>query len=83
MLQYDVSLDPSQPATAFKQAIYERTGVPIDRQKVMVKGGMLKVGRPVVQWLDMGADCQPLCMQDEMDLTKIGARSVSAKNQRE
>ncbi|PWN92273.1 cysteine proteinase [Acaromyces ingoldii] len=39
---YDVSLDPSQPATAFKQAIYERTGVPIDRQKVMVKGGMLK-----------------------------------------
>lgn len=40
--QHDVSLDPSQPATVFKQSIYEKTGVPLDRQKVMVKGGMLK-----------------------------------------
>ncbi|PWN36846.1 cysteine proteinase [Meira miltonrushii] len=39
---HDVNLDPSQPATAFKQAIYEKTGVPLDRQKVMIKGGMLK-----------------------------------------
>ncbi|MCO5590147.1 hypothetical protein L7F22_044116 [Adiantum nelumboides] len=39
---YDVNLDPSQPATSFKQAIYEKTGVPLDRQKVMIKGGMLK-----------------------------------------
>lgn len=40
--QHDVQLDPSQPATAFKQSIYEKTGVPPDRQKVMIKGGMLK-----------------------------------------
>ncbi|EST05854.1 Ubiquitin domain protein [Kalmanozyma brasiliensis GHG001] len=39
---HDIQLDPSQPATAFKQAIYEKTGVPSDRMKVMVKGGMLK-----------------------------------------
>lgn len=39
---HDVNLDPSQPATAFKQSIYEKTGVPLDRQKVMIKGGMLK-----------------------------------------
>lgn len=39
---HDITLDPSQPATAFKQAIYEKTGVPSDRMKVMVKGGMLK-----------------------------------------
>ncbi|KAN0065417.1 deubiquitinating enzyme [Thecaphora frezii] len=39
---HDISLDPSQPATTFKQAIYEKTGVPPERQKVMIKGGMLK-----------------------------------------
>lgn len=42
VLQHDITLDPSQPATAFKQSIYEKTGVPLDRQKVMIKGGMLK-----------------------------------------
>ena len=39
----DVDLDVSQPAVAFKESIYQVTGVPIDRMKVMVKGGMLKV----------------------------------------
>ena len=39
---HDIQLDTAQPATAFKQAIYEKTGVPSDRMKVMVKGGMLK-----------------------------------------
>lgn len=39
---HDITLDTSVPATAFKQAIYEKTGVPADRMKVMVKGGMLK-----------------------------------------
>jgi len=39
---YDVVLDPSLPASAFKQSIYEVTGVPVDRMKVMIKGGILK-----------------------------------------
>ncbi|PWN50066.1 cysteine proteinase [Violaceomyces palustris] len=39
---YDITLDLSQPATAFKHSIYQKTGVPPERQKVMVKGGMLK-----------------------------------------
>lgn len=39
---YDVKLDPSLPPTAFKQSIYEVTGVPPDRMKVMIKGGVLK-----------------------------------------
>lgn len=43
LVQHDVSLDPSGAATAFKEAIYQVTGVPLDRQKVMIKGGMLKV----------------------------------------
>ncbi|KAL9932478.1 hypothetical protein V8E36_008595 [Tilletia maclaganii] len=39
---HEVVLDPSQPAPVFKQALYEKTGVPPERQKMVVKGGMLK-----------------------------------------
>lgn len=41
---HDVQLDINQPPTVFKDAIYQVTGVPPERMKVMVKGGMLKVG---------------------------------------
>jgi hypothetical protein len=40
---YDVQLDTDQPPLAFKQAVYQLTGVPVDRMKVMIKGGVLKV----------------------------------------
>lgn len=40
---YDVQLDPDLPPAAFKDAVYHLTGVPPDRMKVMIKGGMLKV----------------------------------------
>lgn len=40
---HDVQLDPDLPATLFKDAIYQKTGVPPERMKVMIKGGMLKV----------------------------------------
>ena len=40
---FDVALDVALPALAFKESIYQVTGVPVDRMKVMVKGGMLKV----------------------------------------
>ncbi|KAG8830802.1 deubiquitinating enzyme [Serendipita sp. 399] len=39
----NVVLDTSQPPLAFKQVIYEQTGVPVDRMKVMSKGAVLKV----------------------------------------
>ncbi|CDO68739.1 hypothetical protein BN946_scf184989.g5 [Trametes cinnabarina] len=39
---HDIQLDPDQPATAFKDAVYQVTGVPPDRMKVMIKGGILK-----------------------------------------
>ncbi|EFI26871.1 ubiquitin carboxyl-terminal hydrolase 6 [Coprinopsis cinerea okayama7 len=39
---HDVQLDPDLPPAAFKEAIYQVTGVPVDRMKVMVKGGVLK-----------------------------------------
>jgi len=40
---YDIELNPDLPASAFKNAIYQVTGVPLDRMKVMIKGGVLKV----------------------------------------
>ena len=41
LLQHEISLDPSQPSSAFRQSIYEKTGVPVDRQKVMIKAGQI------------------------------------------
>lgn len=42
---HDVELDTDQPPSAFKEAVYQKTGVPVDRMKVMVKGGVLKASR--------------------------------------
>lgn len=38
----DVEIDTSLPASVFKHQVYSLTGVPPERQKIMVKGGMLK-----------------------------------------
>lgn len=38
-----LQLDMDAPATTFKNDIYQVTGVPPDRMKVMIKGGVLKV----------------------------------------
>ena len=43
---HDVQLDPDRPASVFKEAVYQVTGVPLERMKVMIKGGILKVGIP-------------------------------------
>jgi len=40
---YNVTLDPNLHPTVFKEAVYQVTGVPPDRMKVMIKGGILKV----------------------------------------
>ncbi|PPQ95123.1 hypothetical protein CVT25_011666 [Psilocybe cyanescens] len=40
---YDIKLDPDLPPAVFKDTIYSVTGIPPDRMKVMVKGGVLKV----------------------------------------
>ncbi|KAF8900164.1 hypothetical protein CPB84DRAFT_1779499 [Gymnopilus junonius] len=39
---FNVQLDPDLPPAVFKNAVYHATGVPPDRMKVMVKGGILK-----------------------------------------
>eukprot|EP00891_Asterochloris_glomerata_P004495 jgi/Astpho2/4495/e_gw1.00067.112.1_t len=39
---YDVEIDQDQPPSIFKQQMFSLTGVPAERQKISVKGGMLK-----------------------------------------
>jgi len=39
---YPLTLDATQPPRVFKEIIYQSTGVPVDRMKVMIKGGTLK-----------------------------------------
>lgn len=41
--EYDIDLDAAATGRVFKDAIQEATGVPPERQKVMTKGGLLKV----------------------------------------
>ena len=36
-------IDTDESAELFKTQIYSQTGVPPERQKIMVKGGILKV----------------------------------------
>ncbi|KAK7055476.1 ubiquitin carboxyl-terminal hydrolase [Favolaschia claudopus] len=43
---YPLGLDPDLPAKAFKEQVYQATGVPVDRMKVMVKTGVLKDDTP-------------------------------------
>ncbi|KAI5118721.1 hypothetical protein M0805_004519 [Coniferiporia weirii] len=38
----DLPLNTDAPPSVFKQTVYEKTGVPTDRMKVMIKGGVLK-----------------------------------------
>ncbi|KXS18912.1 ubiquitin carboxyl-terminal hydrolase 14 [Gonapodya prolifera JEL478] len=38
----DIEIDTDDAATVFKATLFSLTGVPPDRQKIMVKGGMLK-----------------------------------------
>lgn len=68
---YDVQLDPDLPPAAFKDAIYQLTGVPPDRMKVMIKGGMLKVSLFSLKC----ARCDHL-VQDDTDWTKVGPKQV-------
>lgn len=39
----NVEIDTTQPPYVFKCQLFDLTGVPPERQKIMVKGGLLKV----------------------------------------
>lgn len=47
---YDLDVDTSAPATVFKEQVFTVTGVPIDKVKIVVKGGMLKVRTRAMVW---------------------------------
>lgn len=65
---HDVQLDPDLPPNVFKDAVYQATGVPVDRMKVMVKGGVLKVCTQRYRF-------HPLFVDQDARMTPIGRRS--------
>lgn len=50
---HDAQLDTDLPPAAFKDAVYHLTGVPPDRMKIMIKGGVLKVPPPPLSPLSL------------------------------
>lgn len=74
----DLELNTDAPPTAFKQLVYERTGVPLDRMKIMVKGGVLKVSSPLEGSEEL-TDFSKLCvgrLRLEEGSTQRGSSSV-------
>ncbi|XP_008797866.1 ubiquitin carboxyl-terminal hydrolase 6 [Phoenix dactylifera] len=60
-----VEIDTSQPPYVFKCQLYDLTGVPPERQKIMVKGGLLKDD---ADWSTLGVkDGQKLMMMGTAD----------------
>lgn len=60
-----VEIDTSQPPYVFKCQLYDLTGVPPERQKIMVKGGLLKDD---ADWLTLGVkEGQRLMMMGTAD----------------
>jgi len=73
---YDAQLDTDLPPAAFKDAVYHLTGVPPDRMKVMIKGGMLKV-------ISRASLRSPLTRsQDDTDWKKVAPKTVRAQRAR-
>lgn len=74
----DLELNTDAPPTAFKQLVYERTGVPLDRMKIMVKGGVLKVSSPLAGSEEL-TDFSKLCvgrLRLEKSSTQRGSSNV-------
>lgn len=74
----DLELNTDAPPTAFKQLVYERTGVPLDRMKIMVKGGVLKVSSPLAGSEEL-TDFSKLCagrLRLEEGSTQRGSSNV-------
>ena len=52
----DIELNLDEPGLVFKAQLFALTGVEPDRQKIIVKGGMLKVKRAKITILGFRAD---------------------------
>ena len=75
---HDVQLDPDVPPAVFKEAVYQVTGVPPDRMKVMIKGGILKVRMMRGQTSFPVAYVQCMRAQDDTDWRKVAPKAVSS-----
>ncbi|CAA6672822.1 unnamed protein product [Spirodela intermedia] len=63
-----VEIDTSQPPYVFKCQLYDLTGVPPERQKIMMKGGLLKDD---ADWSTLGVkEGQKLMMMGTADVVK-------------
>lgn len=56
-----VRVDTDESPEVFKTQIYSQTGVPPERQKIMIKGGMLKV----TEWRERAREARPVA-NDEL-----------------
>lgn len=52
----DIELNLDEPGLVFKAQLFALTGVEPDRQKIIVKGGMLKVENMKDRYLDFSID---------------------------
>ena len=76
---YKVVLDTDAPAAAFKQIVSDATGVPIDRMKVMIKGGILKVRPMSMLHVCYTHYCPTVGLQDDTDWRKVAPKAVSVE----
>ncbi len=74
---HDVQLDPDVPPAVFKDAIYQVTGVPPDRMKVMIKGGILKVRTFCTRIGRRLTLMRYMRVQDDTDWRKVAPKAVS------
>lgn len=72
---HQLQLDTDAPATAFKNNVYQVTGVPPDRMKVMIKGGVLKVCLTLMLQL-WHTLLILVILKDDTDWRKIGPKPV-------
>ncbi|KAL4401718.1 deubiquitinating enzyme [Malassezia pachydermatis] len=75
MATYDISLDTNGTGLAFKEAIAQATSVPTDRQKVMIKGGLLKDDTEISK-LNVRAGHQFMVLGAAGELPKAPAKPV-------
>lgn len=54
----DVELNMAEDIETFKNQIYSLTDVPVDKQKLMAKGGLLKEGQPWSKYPGVKDGCQ-------------------------
>lgn len=68
----DIELNLDEPGLVFKAQLFALTGVEPDRQKIIVKGGMLKVKRAKITILGFRADCWLFDRQTLMNFVTKG-----------